>query len=399
MYQHFEPSERVFVNREEYIYWMDEALKRCRKKSVVLHLRGIGGIGKSSLLDHWNSTVSSTIRLDCEQYTEFYDRLNVLAKGAVLLGVRLQRFDVLWQIRQRFVEGVEPVKEEGREWAKEIALAIPFIGSIASIGSAISAAGSKVAPKLKSKYGDVAKWLQTRLGKNHVEELLEILWKEPRHAEFLYLDALLEDINNRKRSDTPLLFLLDHFEYVDNERARWGYSGRHITETELWSVFLSSLANCVGVMASRRSAPSPKGMEVEESELTELDRESCIELLELRQIVNAKLQNKIVSVSGGNPFVIGALCDLAKSGTLSLEDVEDLRADTLEEVRLRTWRRLFRETQDLLGLVDRAGLLPFFNRRVMNIVAPDMKTDQWDRLTRLSFVRNRGDGTWVLHDL
>ena len=218
MYEHFEPSERVFVNREEYIDWMDDALTRCRGKSVVLHLRGIGGIGKSSLLDHWSSTVNSTVRLDCEQYTEFYDRLNVLAKGAVLLGVRLQRFDVLWQIRQRFVEGVEPVKEEGREWAKEIAMAIPFIGSLASIGSAISAAGGKVAPKLKSKYGDVAKWLQTRLGKDNVEKLLEILWKEPRHAEFLYLDALLEDINNRKELDTPILVLLDHFEYVDSER-------------------------------------------------------------------------------------------------------------------------------------------------------------------------------------
>lgn len=90
---------------------------------------------------------------------------------------------------------------------------------------------------------------------------------------------------------------------------------------------------------------------------------------------------------------------MAKSGSLSLEDVEDLRAETLEEVRLKTWRKLFRETQDLVGLVDRAGLLPYFNRKVMNIIAPDMKTDQWDRLTRLSFVRNRGDGTWVLHDL
>jgi len=399
MYEHFEPSEPVFVNREEYIDWMDEALERCREKSVVLHLRGIGGIGKSSLLDHWNSTVSSTVRLDCEQYTEFYERLNVLAKGAVLLGVRLQRFDVLWQIRQRFVEGVEPVKEEGREWAKEIAMAIPFIGSLASIGSAISAAGGKVAPKLKSKYGDVAKWLQTRLGKKHVEKLLEILWKEPRHAEFLYLDALLEDINNRKELDTPLLFMLDHFEYVDSERERWGYDGRQITENQLWSVFLSSLTNCVGVMASRRSAPSQTDLVVEESELTELDKESCIELLELRKIVDVELQDRIVGVSGGNPFVIGALCDMAKSGLVSLEDVEDLRADTLEEVRLRTWRKLFRETQDLLGLVDRAGLLPFFNRSVMNVIAPDMKTDQWDRLTHLSFVRNRGDGTWVLHDL
>ncbi|MHA1926299.1 MAG: hypothetical protein ACW974_10330, partial [Candidatus Thorarchaeota archaeon] len=97
MYERFEPANRIFVDREEYLDWMADALERCKERSVVLHLRGIGGIGKSSLLDHWTSTIDSTIRLDCEQYTEFYDRLNVLAKGAVLLGVRLQRFDVLWQ--------------------------------------------------------------------------------------------------------------------------------------------------------------------------------------------------------------------------------------------------------------------------------------------------------------
>ncbi|MHA2380589.1 MAG: tetratricopeptide repeat protein [Candidatus Thorarchaeota archaeon] len=399
MYERFEPSDRVFVDREEYLDWMTGALERCKKRSVVLHLRGIGGIGKSSLLDHWTSTIDSTIRLDCEQFAGFYDRLNVLAKGAVLLGVRLQRFDVLWQIRQRFVEGVEPVKEEGREWAKEIAMAIPFIGSLASIGSAISAAGSKVAPKLKSMYGDVAKWLQTRLGKEHVQKLLEILWKEPRHAEFLYLDALLEDLNKRKSMDSPILFLLDHFEYVDSEKARWRYSGRQITESELWGVFLSSLSNCVGVMASRRAATEQPEIDVEESELTELDRESCIELLELRGITDSKVQNSLVSVSGGNPFVIGTLCDVAESGTLSLENLDGLRGDTLEEVRLKTWRRLFSQAQDLLGFVERAGLLPFFNRRVMNIIAPGMNPDQWDRLIRLSFVRNRGDGTWVLHDL
>ncbi|MHA2432947.1 MAG: tetratricopeptide repeat protein [Candidatus Thorarchaeota archaeon] len=399
MYERFEPSDRIFVDREEYLDWMAEALERCKERSVVLHLRGIGGIGKSSLLDHWTSTIDSTIRLDCEQYAEFYDRLNVLAKGAVLLGVRLRRFDVLWQIRQRFVEGVEPVKEEGREWAKDIAMAIPFIGSLASIGSAISAAGGKVAPKLKNKYGDVAKWLQTRLGKDHVERLLEILWKEPRHAEFLYLDALLEDMNRRKSLDPPILFLLDHFEYVDSEKARWRYGGRQITESELWGVFLSSLSNCVGVMAGRRAASEQPEIDIEESELTELDRESCIELLELRSITDSEVQNSLVSVSGGNPFVIGTLCDMTESGTLSPEDLEGLHGDTLEEVRLKTWRRLFNQAQDLLGFVERAGLLPFFNRRVMNIIAPGMNPDQWDRLIRLSFVRNRGDGTWVLHDL
>ena len=209
---------------------------------MVLHLKGIGGIGKSSLLNHWINTHEKTIRLDCEQYTEFYQRLNMLAKGAVLQGVKLQRFDILWQIRQRFVEGVEPVREEGRQWAKEVVMAIPFIGSLASIGSAITAVGSKVTPKLKGKYGAIGKWLQETLGKNYIEQLLEILWKDPRRAEFLYLSAFLEDINNRDILDIPIIFLLDHFEYVDNEKTQWRYSGKRITETELWILFLSLLS-------------------------------------------------------------------------------------------------------------------------------------------------------------
>ena len=399
MYEHFKPSDKVFVDREEYIDWMSEALKRCKDKAVVLHLRGIGGIGKSSLLDHWTSTLDTTIRLDCQQYQDFYIRLNVLAKGSALLGVRLQRFDVLWQIRQRFVEGVEPVKEAGREWAKEIALAIPFIGSLASIGSAISAVGTKVAPKLKGKYGTLGKWLETRLGKNHVTRLLEIMWKEPRHAEFLFLDALLEDLNQRKNIGTPILFLFDHFEYVDSELAHWRYKEKKIAETELWYVFLSSLSNCVGVTASRLSALKQSEIIVEESDLLELDRESCLELLELQGIKDAEYQERIVSVSGGNPFIIGSICDMAEGGDLSLEDIEDIRGETLEEVRLKAWRKLFTEIQGLENMVDRAGLLHFFNRRILTIVIPELNTDQWNRLIHLSFVRSLGEDRWVFHDL
>ena len=399
VYKHYETSDDVFVDREEYLEWMDEALIRCKKKSVVLHLKGIGGIGKSSLLKQWIKTKERTVRVDCEHYSEFYSRLNVLAKGAVLYGVNLQRFDVLWQIRQRFVEGVEPVKEEGREWAKDVVMAIPFIGSLASIGSALSAVGTRVTPKLKGKYSTVGKWLQERLGKNHIERLLEILWKEPRHAEFLYIDALLEDINNRKDIDTPILFLMDHFEYVDSENAQWRYQGKKITQTELWSIFLSSLKNCVGVMAGRKPAVKREDLDLEETELTELDRDSCIEMLDLRGVADNDLQEKIVSVSAGNPFVVDAICDMKDEGTIALDDIECLRADTLEEVRLKTWRRLFNMAGDLQDIINRAGLLQSFDRNLLSIVAPSMTTDTWDRLLRLSFVRDREDGTWVFHDL
>ena len=138
MYEHFQPSERIFVDREEHLTWMDEALKRCKEKSIVMHLRGIGGIGKSSLLEYWNKSIERSIRLDCQQHSEYYSRLDIIAKRAVRLGISLQRFDLLWHIRKRFVEGVEPAQETGREWAKDILSAIPFIGSLLEIGAAIS---------------------------------------------------------------------------------------------------------------------------------------------------------------------------------------------------------------------------------------------------------------------
>jgi hypothetical protein len=115
MYEHFRPSERVFVDREEHLSWMSEALQRCKEKSIVLHLCGIGGIGKSSLLEHWHQTIEKSIILDCSRITDFFGRLDAIAKGAVRIGVKLTRFDVLWSIRQRFVQGVEPAKEEGRK--------------------------------------------------------------------------------------------------------------------------------------------------------------------------------------------------------------------------------------------------------------------------------------------
>ncbi|MGY5874975.1 MAG: tetratricopeptide repeat protein [Candidatus Thorarchaeota archaeon] len=401
MYRQYDSSERIFVDREEYIQWMEEALQRCKEKSVILHLRGIGGIGKSSLLNYWTSTIDSTVRLDCQQYTEFYSRLDNLAKGAVRVGLNLQRFDLLWHIRKRFVEGVEPASEKGREWAKEVLVAIPFIGSLASIGSAIKAVSDSVAPKLRKKYGEVGEWLQERLGSDYVERLLEVLWKEPQHAEFLYLDALLEDINNRKNVDEPILFLFDHSENVDSEELRWRYSGRRITEMELWYVFISSLQNCVGVVASRLGVPSltDKSMKVEERELTELDQESCVEFLEKRSVTSKEMQEKIVSVSAGNPFIIDAICDMHDTQELTLNEIETLRAETLDDVRLKTWRRLFSHAKDLLNLVDRVGILPSFDKESMEIIAPNMKTDQWERLIRLSFVKIREDGSRVLHDL
>ncbi|MFX1482532.1 MAG: tetratricopeptide repeat protein [Promethearchaeota archaeon] len=401
MYRNYEPFERVFVDREEYLEWMEKAQDRCKNKSMILHLRGIGGIGKSSLIEHWQKSVQSSIVLDCSLVNDFYDRLDCLARGATRLGIELRRFNVLWQIRQRVVKGVEPGKEDGQEWMLDVIGGIPGIGEVLSFGKAMKTIGEKLKPILTRKLSSLGSWLQTRLGDDYTEKLLEILWKEPYHAQYLYLDAFLEDLNGRNGNNKPLLVMLDGYEDVDTENLRWRYNGKAVSEAELWYIFLSSILNCVGVVASRQSHPKNESLDkvVEDLELVELDSNSCIELLEKRGIAQKDFQSRIISVSGGNPFVISCICDIWDSGSLSLTDIENLGADTLEHVRIKTWRRLFSRTEGLLDTIDRAGLVPVINRQTMDIIAPFMKSAHWDQLTKLSFMNSQGDGNYTLHAL
>jgi tetratricopeptide (TPR) repeat protein len=401
MYERYQPIERIFVDREGYLEWMNDALIRSEKQSVVLHLRGIGGIGKTALIDHWQKSVGKSILLDCSQVIDFYDRLDSIARESVQLGFQLRRFDLLWSVRLRFVKGVEPASDPGRSWAYDVIRPLPFIGSMVSIAKAIQTVSSKITPILRRRFGDVASWLQTRLGEDYSQRLLEVLWKDPYHAEFLFFDALLEDLNDPRNRGKLVLMLVDHFENVDDEHLRWRYGSRQISEAELWYVFLSSLDHVVSVTASRRGLPPhlKTEIEVEQLELTELDEASCREFLSKKGVTDMELQTRITSVSGGNPFALNTICDLAEISELSLGEIESLRATTLEQVRIKIWRRIFDKAEGLSEIIDRAGLIPFFDRRMMNIIFPSMKSSQWNHLTSLSFVYDRMDGTWELHDL
>lgn len=401
MYEYYKPSERVFVNRAEELQWMEDALRRCKRRSVIHHIYGIGGIGKSALFNYWDETFEPSILVDCSRYVDFYERLDVIARRTVQLGMKLERFDILWHLRQRFVKGVEPAKESGRGWAFDILQNIPFIGSLSNIGLAIHHLGKELMPGIKSRLGSVGGWLRNRLGKNYGEKLLEILWREPAHAEFLFIDALLEDLNHREKKFHPLIIIFDQFEDIDHENLRWTYKKRRIHEKEMWCIFLSSLMGSVGIIGSRETLDPQiiSELKIETSELTELNDESCRELLSLRGISDEGLQEQIIRIAHGHPFVNHAVCDIAELIGVSENDIESLYATTLEEVRLKTWRRLFNRAQDMLEFIDRAGLVLYFDKQIMSIIAPRMKSHHWERLKNLSFVRDRGDGTWELHDL
>ncbi|UCE09225.1 MAG: tetratricopeptide repeat protein [Candidatus Thorarchaeota archaeon] len=389
------------MDREDYIEWMKEALERCSHEKALLYIYGIGGIGKSALFRYWESSVTTDIFVDCGTHVDFFERIDAVAKGAQRLGIKLRRYDTLWHLRQRFVKGVEPAKASSRGWALEILSAVPFIGSLGDIGKAIQEVGKDLGPRIKGRLGDVGQWLRDRLGKTYGEKLLEILWKQPSHAEFLFVDALLEDLNNRDPLHYPLLIIFDQFEDVDQDNLRWRYKGRRVAERELWCTFLSLVEGTVGVIGSREVLSSRLAKELGflVKELEPLDEESCRELLDLRGVDEVEMQSRIIKVGLGNPFVHHAICDLADIGGVSLDELESLRARTLEEVRLKAWRRLFNRAGDLLDIIDRAGMVPFFDKDILTIIAPWTKTHHWEKLKELSFVRPRQDGKWELHNL
>jgi tetratricopeptide (TPR) repeat protein len=379
---------------------MESALANCEEKTQLLYLHGIGGIGKSSILDYWDTTIDRSIRLDCEQYTDFYDRLNIIAKEAVHFGVNLRRFDFIWHLRLRFIQGLEPAQETGRSWAFDVLNVIPFVGEMANIAVAIHSVGKKVKSKLKGKLNTVAKWLKDRLGDDYGQNVLEMMWKHPRDTEMLFLDALLEDLNERKKKE-PLLFLMDHFENVDTEHERWKFKGKQVSERDLWCFFLSSIVCSVSALASRYPVTRMLISEISitEMELMELEKKYCIEIMNNRGIEDEETQNRVYNVTLGNPFVTHAVCDMLEFGDTSLTDIDGLQANTLDEVRLKTWRKLFSRVEDLLEPINRAGLVPSFNQSIVKSIFPSLTADQWDRMQRLSFVRKRTEDEYILHDL
>jgi tetratricopeptide (TPR) repeat protein len=380
---------------------MKAALDRCKTERALLFIHGIGGIGKSAIFRYWESSVTTSIFVDCGTHVDFFERIDAVAKGAQRLGIKLRRYDVLWHLRQRFVKGVEPARGSSRGWALEILSAVPFIGTLGNIGKAIQEIGKDLGPRIKGKLGDVGSWFRSRLGKDYGEKLLGILWKEPAHAEFLFVDALLEDLNSRATVHYPLLIMFDQFEDVDHDNMRWSYKGRRVAERELWSIFLSLVEGTVGVIGGREVLP-PRIIEAHGfsvKKLEPLDEQSSRELLDQRGVEAHDFQSRIIRVGLGNPFVHHTICDLVDLGGLTHEDLESLRARTLGEVRLKAWRRLFNRAEGLMDIIDRAGIVPFFDKDVLKIVAPRMKTHHWERLKELSFVYRRRDGKWELHDL
>lgn len=391
-----------FVDRRDWIEWMNTAIAKCDKGNVTVHIYGVGMIGKTTLLQHWRDTLESTIYIDFSSYYDLHSRLNVVAEGIRYLGCEIPRFDLLSAIKKRLLDGVEPPTSERRRWLLELVGLVPVVGTLVDVAVKLVDAGKGVKRALDERYGGLGEWLKKSLGDDWGTEMLRVLWRNPDRAVVLMMDALREDVNTWTGQGNPVLvFLIDTFEILRGQKRQWRIRGRRVSEAELWHKFLTGLRGCIGVSAGRDSFDddwcSMIGMQ--QKHLSEFDEHASRELLEDRDVHDSTIQDSVARVSRGHPGLMDLICDGIRSGNIKEDYLETLEAEQFEDIRIEIWSTMLRRVGNLRDYVEKAALLPYFNRETLSVVADGMPTEDWRELIRLSFVMRKDEQNWRIHNL
>jgi len=71
---------------------MVEIIGHCGEGYFLRHIHGIGSIGKTSLLQHWNRLFDYAIYIDCAESNDLISRIGRIGQGVQRLGIDAPRF-------------------------------------------------------------------------------------------------------------------------------------------------------------------------------------------------------------------------------------------------------------------------------------------------------------------
>ena len=100
------PWQREFIGREDWRNWMVSSLETATTKSIIHHIHGIGGIGKSSLLRFWDQTIDQSVLIDCILQPDIDSQMSYLVRSLKNNGISFSRYELLWSIKKRVVDGI-----------------------------------------------------------------------------------------------------------------------------------------------------------------------------------------------------------------------------------------------------------------------------------------------------
>ncbi len=406
-----------FVNRTEILEELNNWARESREgnKRVVL-LEGMGGIGKSVLLEKWIEGLGESelpvALVKCDDFlTDLLGKAEQIAKDLKRHDIKTPRFDVIRIIHRRVMNDYEPadiVDSKSPLW--DFAAMLPVVGQIGGALSIARDISFKVKGYLEKRRGRIAIWFREWFeSKDYHEELLRVITQESVVEDFLILDALQADIDE---AESNAIIILDVFETVfdhSNDQRRTGkvvlVDNLQFAEEDLWLQFLSQ-SSVLGVISGQR-VPDVKrstglfGNHVEYRRVEPLNKAWSAELMQRYQIPESMHQG-MADVSGGHPQIISMLCYAYISDSSSKEEILSMQGGTIEKVREDALTILFRHLPKSIETLARiAAMAPFFDVEILMEATskhPEFASKGlFNQFMKLNIIENREAG-WSLHE-
>ncbi len=419
-------GDEIFFGREDLIGLVSDKLNEVEQESILIGFHGIGGIGKSALLRRLLDLTKYSFLIDfsAPMLNNVYDRLRILAAKIQTKGLKVKRYAYLEDIRRRLNGETGPPMGD-KAWYQTLIDWVSPLSVIEFSINAIAYLGRKVVEAVREHFSPLGEWLRDKLGDDYGAKIVNMVAKNPDKMTHLLMIALAEDLNTTEFPEvidinTPeefeqrveevaetlsLLILLDEFDRDEPRPLRLqldGYSGQ-VTMSTLWQYFLSKIHGAVCVVAGRHLLPLPEKLQIqrEDHEVTELDEESCIQLLKARGIPESMPPERLQIISElcyWNPEALHAFCDAWAEGPINDAELQDLRADSLSLVRERIWRKMQNRAPHLSSLLETACFLTYFDYEILLVIDGSLGKNDFKKLVRLSCVEFDGEYHRV-HDM
>nr|WSX52808.1 hypothetical protein OG409_30140 [Streptomyces sp. NBC_00974] len=395
-YRRVSALQRQFFNREGLLNVYDEELRGISERPRVLNIVGVGGIGKSRLLQELRNRTPDgyrTARLDLQLPTlrQQEDALAVLRTEFGAQGVKFDRFDiayaVLWQRvhpQLQMNRKNTPFAEESEVLSKILddAMGLPVFGTAAGL---VRLTGRAMANRQRRQRIESDPTLQ---------ELDDLSNADLGHA-VIYLFA--EEMR-QSFEEQPYILYVDAYEALVPTPLPGGRS----FASDAWvRDLLGQLHGGLTVLASREALPwaaydKDWDRVIRKAWVGGLPMEARLELLAQAGITEIPRQRTIAEASAGVPFYLHLAVDTHLQNPARTED-----PGTSEEIVQRFLQHVAPDEVRILELLSAART---FDLEAFRAVGRnfDLPTNllTWESLTAYSFAYPLAlDGWYRLHQL
>ncbi|MGW8954958.1 hypothetical protein [Streptomyces sp. NPDC055709] len=394
-YRRVSALQRQFFNREGLLATYDGELRGAFENPRILNLVGVGGIGKSRLLQELRSRTPDTFRtarLDLQLPTlrQQEDALAVLRMELGAQGVKFDRFDIAYAVLWQRVHPQLPMDRKNTPFAEDSevlskilddAMGLPVFGTAAGL---VRLTGRAMANRQRRQRIQSDPTLQ---------ELDSLSNADLGHAvSYLFAEELRQAAEER-----PYVLYVDAYEAMVPTPLPGGRS----YGSDAWlRDLLGQLHGGLTVLASREPLAwtvYDKDWEavIREERVDGLPMAARLELLSQAGITEIARQRTIAEASAGVPFYLHLAVDTHVQNPARTED-----AGTAEEIVQRFLQHVAPDEVRILELLSVART---FDQGAFRTIGRhfDLPTNllTWESLTSYSFAYPLPEGWFRLHQL